>query len=162
MCSLSHRVRSAQLLGCFCPWLLTHAVGISKMCSSPLHPGYTFIYSHLCLFSETIKLLHCIEPQLLSMTLNARCFKANETSLSPVASSSPSQCQASVDLHNTLIPSKQVSHRWRFYNSKFIFLRKDRLKLLSVTVLCANYQDTLLRRFALSDTGFLLTTTDFL
>lgn len=134
MYSLSHRVRSVQLLGCFCPWLLTHGIGISKMCRSPLHPGYTFIYSHLCQFSETIKLLHCIEPQLLSMTLNDRCFIANETASSPVASSSPSQCQASVDLHHCLMPSKQVSHRWCFYNSKFIFLRKYRLKILSITV----------------------------
>lgn len=114
MYNLSHRVRSAQLLGCFCPWLLAHGIGISTECRSPLHRGYTFISSHLCQFSETIKLLHCIEPQLLSMTLNARCFIANKTDPSPVASSSPSQCQASVDLHNPLVPSKQVSHRWLF------------------------------------------------
>lgn len=102
MYNLSHRVRSAQL---------AHGIGISTECRSPLHQGYMFIYSHLCQFSETIKLLHCIEPQLLSMTLNARCFIANKTDPSPVASSSPSQCQASVDLHNPLVPSKQVSHR---------------------------------------------------
>lgn len=115
MCSLSHRVRSAQLLGSFCPWLLPHGIGISKMCRSPLYPGYMIVYSHLCLFSETIKLLHCTELQLLSMTLNARSFITNETAPSPVASSSPSQSQASADLHHPFIPSKQVSHGWLFF-----------------------------------------------
>lgn len=135
MCNLSHRVRAAQLLGCFYPWLLDHGIGVSKMCRSPLHPGYTFIYSHLCRFSETIKLLHCTELQLLSMTLYAGSFNTNETAPSPVASSSPSQCQASADLHKPFIPSKQVSHGWFFFsNSKFIFLKKYRLKLLRITV----------------------------
>lgn len=135
MCNLSRRVRAAQLLGCFCPWVLAYGIGISKMCRSPLHPGYTFIYSHLCRFSKIIKLLHCTELQLLSMTLNARSFITNETAPSPVASSSPSLGQASADLHNPFIPSKQVSHGWLFFsNSKFIFLRKYRLKLLTITV----------------------------
>lgn len=92
---------------------------------------------------------------------NARAFIVNEIESSPVAYPSLSQCQASAVFHNPFIPSKQVSHGWLLHNTQsFVGWSLD-LGSSRPQFLCDNYEETLPKRFTLSDASLLLTRRDF-
>ena len=86
---------------------------------------------------------------------------ATEAALSPMAFSGLSQCQASVALHDSFMPSKPVLSRWFSHITKFSWSMRYNLGYIwTTTSLCS--QKILARRFDLSDVGLFIITANFL
>jgi hypothetical protein len=90
-----------------------------------------------------------------------RPLTTTEAAPSPMTFPSLSQCRASAALHDPLVPSKPVPHRWFSHITKYSWSMRYNLGYLWDTAsLCS--QETIPRRFHLNDACLFLIVANFL